>query len=47
MGRKMGKLSKGNNLETKQGEQSFLHAAHHLYLIHIPVKLDEDIINSE
>ena len=48
MGRKkLGKLSKGHNLETNQGEQSFLHVAHHFYLIHIPVKLHEYIINSE
>ena len=42
-----GKLSKGHNWKTKQGEQSILHAVHRLYLIHIPIKLHEYIINSE
>ena len=34
-------------METKKGVQSFLCAAHRLYLIHIPIKLHEDIIYSE
>ena len=36
---------KGHNLETKKGEQSFLCATRHLDLIHIPIKLHEDILN--
>ena len=37
------KLSKGHNLETKYGEQSFTLVTHHLYLIHIPINFQEDI----
>ena len=34
-------------LETKKGEQSFLCLTHRLYLLHILIKLHEDIMNSE
>ena len=41
------KSSKRHNLETKIGEQSFLRVTHCLYLIHILIKLYEDIMNSK
>ena len=40
-------LSKGHYLKTKKGKQSFLCATNCLYLLHIPIKLHEDIMNSE
>ena len=33
--------------KTKKGEQSVLCVTHRLYLLHISIKLHEDIINSE
>ena len=38
---------KKDNSETKNEEQSFLRTTHCLYLIDIPIKLHEDIINIE
>ena len=37
--------SKGHNLETKKGEQSFLYATRRPELIHIPINLHEVILN--
>ena len=47
-GNKIGKKkeSKGHNLETKKGEQSFMGLAHCLYLILIPIKFHEYIPKS-
>ena len=44
--RMLKKSSKGHNLETKNGEQSFLCMTRHPDLTHIPIKLNEDIPNS-
>ena len=47
MGRTIKKLSKGLKLEIKKGEQTFLRVPQCLYLVHIPIKLYEYIMNSE
>ena len=38
---------KNNQRKLGKGEQLFCRATHRLYLIQIPIKLHEDIMNSE
>ena len=38
------KNQKGKTLKLKKEGKSFLHVTHRLYLIHIPIKLHEDIM---
>ena len=41
----VGGNQRGITWKLNMGEQSFLHLAHRLYLIHIPIKVYEDIPN--
>ena len=44
--RMFGKINqRGITWKLRKGEQSFLHTTHHCDLIHIPIKLHEDIPN--